>query len=249
MPKAVMPEDIDATIRVMRDFLTNPIDLEGRTAAELLRNKRKKAIKRKKQSAAVVDSENDEVMVERPTKRIKKRAAELQQFKSAAYIEDSDDAAEADEGFYQRELELREISRQKMMNLGHVAVVDDNPRQPRSKTQKKAAVDTQMEVDSDDDQRHHGGHATASIPNDSDDDTAHIRNNTARPLGARPAPRRRTKRTQVTASPSGGTNESPQANQFTGRLERNSDSENDAVGVTQRTSTKRRVVAESEEDD
>ncbi|KAJ9100538.1 hypothetical protein QFC21_003581 [Naganishia friedmannii] len=202
MPKTVNPEDINATIRVMRDFLTNPIDLEGKTAAELLRKKRRKAINRKKRSTAVVDSEFDEVMVERPTKRVKKRAAELQQFKSAAYIEDSDDAAEADEGFYERELELREISRQKMMNLGHNAVVDDDPKQPRSTKRKQAPTDTRMEVDNDDD--HHGLTATPSVPSDSDDHSAHGDMKRARPLGARPAPRRRTKRTQATAYPPGG---------------------------------------------
>ncbi|KAJ9122390.1 hypothetical protein QFC22_001812 [Naganishia vaughanmartiniae] len=252
MHKEVMPEDIDATIRVMRDFLTNPIDLEGKTAAELLRNKRKKAINRKKRSAkAIVDSDNDGLMIERPAKRIKKRAAELQQFKSAAYIEDSDDAAEADEGFYRRELELREISRQKMMSLGHIAVVDDDPKQPRLATQKQGPTDTQMQVDSDDDMENHGPPATASIPNDSDDDSAYGHVDRARPLVARPAPRRRTKRTQATASPSlGETSGNYELNEETVEtMERNSDSEIDAVEVTQRTSTKRRVVAESEEDD
>ncbi|KAI5453378.1 Topoisomerase 1-associated factor 1 [Naganishia albida] len=126
MPKTVLPDDIDSTVRIMRDFLRNPIDLDGQSAKDLLRKKGKKPIKRAKRPAPANNSDDDEVGVERPKKRRKatKRSAELQHFKSAAYIEDSDDAAEADEAFFARELELQKASRQKMLAIGHIAPDD-----------------------------------------------------------------------------------------------------------------------------
>ncbi|KAJ9108278.1 hypothetical protein QFC19_002526 [Naganishia cerealis] len=247
MPKAVLPDDIDATVRVMRDFLTNPIDLEGKTAAELLRKKRKKAINRKKRTALeMVNSEDEGVMVERPIKRRKKRAAELQHYKSAAYIEDSDDAAEADEGFYRRELELREISRQKMMAAGHTGDLDSDTVLRGPTTQKQARTVTQTQSGSSEDEGGDEFPASLPAPTGGDDLSAQGQVSDVRTLAARPAPRRRTKRKKATLSPSGETDED---NQTVEGMEGGSDSENDEVGVKQRTNLKRRIVAVSEEDE
>lgn len=154
MPRTVLPDDIDSTIRTMRDFISHPIDLEGKSAEDLLRRKRKKAIRRKRPTPQVNNSgDEDAIAADRPAKRrTTKRAAELQQFKSAAYIEDSDDAAEAGEGFYARELELQRASRAKMLALGHSAFGDDGAEAGKRKRPSTQAALEASQQSSDDEE-------------------------------------------------------------------------------------------------
>lgn len=253
MPKTVLPDDIDSTVRIMRDFLRNPIDLDGQTAKDLLRKKRKKPIRRAKRPAPGNNSEDDEVGIERPTKRRKatKRSAELQQFKSAAYIEDSDDAAEADDGFYERELELQRISRQKMLATGHIAPEEtrtDTSRPKRTTTQR--LLDTQQNS-SDEEAISPPTKRASSSAADSDNESASPSSPQAtreRTAAQRPAPRRKVRARSSASSPPQSQVDEDERSQAS-QPSNISDREDTAVNGSSKPNGKRRIIAESEEDE
>lgn len=251
MPKSVMPEDIDSTVRIMREFLRNPIDLEGKSAKDLLQKKRKKAIMRKKRSAPRVENSGDEaVTAGRPTKRRKtKRAAELQQFKSAAYIDDSDDAAEADEAFYERELELQRINRQKMLTMGHIAPDNDGTEVSRpKKTSTQRMLETQQ--NSSDDEQPSQRNTTARSAADSDNEIASPsspESTRTRTLGNRPVPRRKVRAASFESSPTRSRVDEEEAGPS--NTEDVSDREGSPRNGFSKTNGKKRIIAESDEDD
>lgn len=252
MPRTVLPADIDSTVRIMREFLRNPIDLDGQTAKDLLRKKRKKAIRRAKRPAPGNNSEDDEIGVERPTKRRKatKRSAELQQFKSAAYIEDSDDAAEADEGFYERELELQRLSRQKMLATGHVAPDETRTEISRpKKTTTQRLLDTQRNSSDEEETSQPVRRAPPSTA-DSDNESAlpsssqSARERTAR---QRPAPRRKVRARSSASSPAQSRVDEDEGSQAS-QPNDISDREDITANGSSKPNGKRRIIAESEED-
>lgn len=257
MPKTVLPDDIDSTVRIMRDFLRNPIDLDGQSAKDLLRKKGKKPIKRAKRPAPANNSDDDDVGVERPKKRRKatKRSAELQHFKSAAYIEDSDDAAEADEAFFARELELQKASRQKMLAIGHIAPDETRTEiaRPKKPTTQRMS-DTQRNSSDEEDASQPRRRATPSAAN-SDDDGEHSASPSSpqsahlRTAGRQPAPRRKVRARSSgsipTQSLSGEDGEETQASP----IDHTSDGEDLTTNGSSRPKPKRRVVTESDEDD
>lgn len=256
MPQSVLPDDIDSTIRIMRNFITNPIDLEGKSIAELLRRKRRKAITRKKRSSAgVADGGDDDAVAQgRPAKRRKtKRAAELQQFKSAAYIEDSDDAAEADEGYYARELELQQASRAKMMALGHSAFGDAGIEAGKRKKLSTQAFPDTAQWTSDDEKTSDNDPTTAR--RESMDSDAEIplsaRPPRRPPVGGRPAPRRKVRNSSPSApraaSRSGVLSEAEGVSSAASAPD-DSDPEGPST-IIPRPSAKRRIFAESDDDE
>ncbi len=100
MPKAILPGDIDSSISIIEQYLREPYDIDGESAKAMLKKKRKKPIRRPRS-----DSDTERRRANRGT-RIKKQA-EVQAFKSAAFIVDSDDDPEADEVFFAKEAERR----------------------------------------------------------------------------------------------------------------------------------------------
>ena len=87
--------------------MREPMSLDGVTPAELLRRKRKKPVKKRRRKS--LDEER--------APRRRKQAEEVQQYKSAQFIDDSDGDVEADAAFFAREAANREAHR-KNISLG-----------------------------------------------------------------------------------------------------------------------------------
>ncbi|KAM0788302.1 hypothetical protein ACM66B_001445 [Microbotryomycetes sp. NB124-2] len=108
IPVTLMPTTLDGDLKLINDFLIDPVNPQGKTAADLLRKKRKTPVKRARRP--VYDDEGNEVepvKTKRKSKKDKEKEMEQQVYKSAQFIEDSDDDAEADERFFAMEAELR----------------------------------------------------------------------------------------------------------------------------------------------
>ena len=99
-PSNVLPANITASLGALNQFLLSPPTVAD-DPKSLLRPVRKRARRAPSASGSSSELEN------RPKKVRRKKAAETQAFKSAAFIVDSDDDEEADVAFFARERELR----------------------------------------------------------------------------------------------------------------------------------------------
>ncbi|KAG8990291.1 Topoisomerase 1-associated factor 1 [Tulasnella sp. JGI-2019a] len=122
VPAAILPDELQTSLDVIEQFLKNPLDLNGKKAADMLSKKRKPGRTRRSKRKANDDSglsdgggggdgdDDDLSEGERRHKKIKraKKKAEEKQFLSAEFIEDSDADLGNDEEFYAKEQELRD---------------------------------------------------------------------------------------------------------------------------------------------
>ncbi|KAF9001196.1 timeless protein-domain-containing protein [Cyathus striatus] len=100
IPRAIAPSDMHDTVMVISQFLEKPIDLEGKKATDLLSKNRRRARRRS-------PSPNSDPDI--PEKRARqKKDKEKQQYKSAQFIEDSDEEYGDIEAFLAKEKSLRE---------------------------------------------------------------------------------------------------------------------------------------------
>lgn len=116
IPVALLPSVLSGDIKIITSFLLDPVDPNGKTAADLLRKKRKKVVRRKRRELTpggglqdVPSDDQQELRVkkakkvgvkrvrghvevgpdgeERPKKsRAEKRQAEVENFKSAQFV-------------------------------------------------------------------------------------------------------------------------------------------------------------------
>lgn len=136
---------MESTVRILEQYLRDPFSLEGdEEAKDLLRKKRKKAVRRRKH----MDSD-DNVSDEAPHRKRRRKQAEIQQYKSAQFIEDSDEDPNADAAFYAKEAERRERNIAKMQ-LGQQNQLAKKVK-PRSKRQKANLLMSDSDSDSADD--------------------------------------------------------------------------------------------------
>ncbi|GAA5935882.1 Tof1p [Sporobolomyces koalae] len=116
IPAPLLPSKLQQDVEVINGFLLDPIDPQnGKSAADLLRKQRKKPVRRRRKIASEdemeLDSDEDGEPVPKEKKRKqkqKKREEEETAYKSAQFIEDSDDDEEADKRFFAAEAALRE---------------------------------------------------------------------------------------------------------------------------------------------
>ncbi|GAA6007730.1 hypothetical protein JCM11491_003944 [Sporobolomyces phaffii] len=112
IPATLLPSKLDSDLKIIDDFLLDPIDREnGKSAADLLRKQRKKPVRKKRKIASEDEMElgdDGEPLPAKKKKRQKKREEEEAAYKSAQFIEDSDDDDEADARFFAAEAALRE---------------------------------------------------------------------------------------------------------------------------------------------
>lgn len=104
-----MPSTLDGDHKIIADFLLDPVDPNGKTAADLLRKKRKAPVRKRKERAPRLNSDGEEIEGEMDApakKRQRKRKEEAEAYKSAQFIEDSDDDEAADAAFFAREAEV-----------------------------------------------------------------------------------------------------------------------------------------------
>ncbi|TKA58341.1 hypothetical protein B0A53_00079 [Rhodotorula sp. CCFEE 5036] len=131
VPASLTPSKLDGDIKIINDFLLDPVDPQnGKSASELLRKQRKKPVRRKKRIASDAESEGElefdedgEPIVKTKTKekkkRQKKREEEEAAYKSAQFIHDSDEEedAERDAAFFANEAALREKLNAQMVSV------------------------------------------------------------------------------------------------------------------------------------
>ncbi|CAE6409911.1 unnamed protein product [Rhizoctonia solani] len=142
VPKQITPSELQTSQNVIEQYLTNPIDLQGKKAKDHLSTKRRTQRKREEVSSSSSEESkglsdsggedflpNDEASVqkraarraareerraakrhrreERETKKRERKKKEVQVYKSAETIEDSDAELGDDDAFFARERELR----------------------------------------------------------------------------------------------------------------------------------------------
>ncbi|KAF9452119.1 hypothetical protein P691DRAFT_772581 [Macrolepiota fuliginosa MF-IS2] len=105
IPAAILPSDLQGMVNLINQFLETPFDLEGKKAASLLSKKRR----RRRRRAPATDSEEDAVLEDdEPKKNREKKKKEKEQYKSAQFIQDSDEEYGDMDAFLQKEKTLRE---------------------------------------------------------------------------------------------------------------------------------------------
>ncbi|BGP38765.1 Topoisomerase 1-associated factor 1 [Rhodotorula kratochvilovae] len=129
IPAALVPSKLDSDLKIIDDFLLDPVDPQnGKSASELLRKQRKKPVRRKRKIASEDEMEIGEdgemvVVPKEKKKRQKKRKEEELAYKSAQFITDTDDEGDqdADAAFFAREAALRA-----QLNAGQISTAFDN---------------------------------------------------------------------------------------------------------------------------
>ncbi|KAG6810302.1 hypothetical protein H0H92_012503 [Tricholoma furcatifolium] len=114
VPAAITPSDLQSTLTVINQFLVTPFDLEGKNASELLAKKRRRRRRARRPSPSMGhgdsdadgDDDNDEDEPGR-RKRKEKKKKEKELYKSAQFIEDSDEEYGDIEAFLEKEKALR----------------------------------------------------------------------------------------------------------------------------------------------
>lgn len=178
MPKTELPDSMDATIRILEGYLRNPLTLDGEQAKDLLRKKRKKAVRR----ASIAADEDEDAA--RPRKRRRKQA-EIQQFKSAQFIEDSDDDPVLDAEFYAREAARRDAHRAKMQ-LGQIMQQMGKSKGKRGRDKSATAIGNSEAEEEEEEQGDEAGGPT-SFSSDSEATRPSVSHGQSRKEGVRAA--------------------------------------------------------------
>ena len=105
VPSGIAISELQRIHTVIKQFLEEPIDLEGKKASQLLSKKRRR---RRRRSPSV--SEDEDVLSgdEPQRKKKEKKKKEKEQYKSAQFIEDSDEEYGGMDAFLEKEKVQRE---------------------------------------------------------------------------------------------------------------------------------------------
>lgn len=162
LPATVMPDSLKASIGALNQYLLNPptLDKDPKTLVRAVRHRRAKSPE--------YDTDG-EIVVPAPRKR--QRKDELQVYKSAAYIDDSDDEA-GDEAFFSREAELRAEMHALAQAAGHVMRSAGTKRKRKSNGVEPlplADMDVNMLAEETDDEPR--VRSRSVVPSDSEDES------------------------------------------------------------------------------
>ncbi|KZT26081.1 timeless-domain-containing protein [Neolentinus lepideus HHB14362 ss-1] len=130
VPKAIKPDELQSNRNVIEQFLANPIDLGGKKASTMLTKKARRR-RRRRQPTPASDSESD-ILDDEPKKKAKKKK-EANQYKSAQFIEDSEEDEGEMEAFFEKEKQLRERMALAAMENGKVATMRSTGTKKRRK--------------------------------------------------------------------------------------------------------------------
>lgn len=141
LPGNVLPSNIEASIGALKQYMEEPPMLDD-DPRKLLRRKTR-ALRRRRRSPSVEshDTETGETRPDRPHKKNShqkraKKAVETQNYKSAAFIEDSDDEdPEATRRFFENEERLRREMDELAAQGGH-AMMERGAKRKRGKKNK-----------------------------------------------------------------------------------------------------------------
>lgn len=185
------------TLNVINQFLETPYDLDGKQAAALLNRKRRRRRRRSPSPDSDGDDDNLSENEPRRKKRKEKKKKEKEQYKSAQFIQDSDEEYGDMDAF----LEKERAQREKALLAAAAAGISDRPINMKSagtkKRRRKGADDGSKP------KKRKGGTSTPiEKPNDSDDEVEFVgefsspaasANPVERPPVPRPRPRPRPK--------------------------------------------------------
>jgi len=170
LPSSVLPSFIETSIGALNQFLADPPTVED--PKKLLRRKRK---------ARAHDSDSEDE--DRPKIRRARKTANIQTFKSAAFIEDSDDDEAADAAFFAREEQLRAEMQALAEATGNTMRATGSKKRKRKHKDKDTAEavpagtqdmlsDDDVQMDSDDEEpvSVNGKAVSTTLDSDSDDD-------------------------------------------------------------------------------
>jgi len=108
IPAGIVLSDLQRSLAVIEQFEKTPLDLNGKRASQLLIKKRRRRRRRRADSDDEASGDNDEDDSDEP-RRARKKAREWETYKSAQFIEDSDEEYGRDiDEFFAREAELRQ---------------------------------------------------------------------------------------------------------------------------------------------
>lgn len=106
VPAALLPEELAQVRDAVRSYMETSYDFEGKTPWEMVHSKKRSRKRRRRQRSASDSEEDDSTKV---TKKEEKKKQEKQIYKSAQFIEDSDEELAGMEEF----LKLEEARRAK----------------------------------------------------------------------------------------------------------------------------------------
>ncbi|KAG8216231.1 timeless protein-domain-containing protein [Butyriboletus roseoflavus] len=137
VPTSIVPTVLRERLNVVDQFLKNPIDLEGKKASEMLSKKTRRRRRRRSPSlGSDVELPDDE-----PRRRKKaKKTKEEKMYKSAQFIEDSDEEYGDMEAFLEKEKVLREKTARAAVESGKIATMRATGTKKRRKKGKDAVL-------------------------------------------------------------------------------------------------------------
>jgi replication fork protection complex subunit Tof1/Swi1 len=118
IPSALLPCDLQNTLGVIRQYISSPIDLDGKKPSTLLRAKTKRRRRRSPSPESDEDSEGS-----RGRSKKEKRKKEKEVYKSAAIIVDSDEEYGDMDTFLEKERLLRERTERITSEGGRLATM------------------------------------------------------------------------------------------------------------------------------
>ncbi|RSH83343.1 Topoisomerase 1-associated factor 1 [Apiotrichum porosum] len=134
LPALVLPSAIEMAVGAVRQFLSDPADVDDEKA--VLRKVR--APQKRARAIPEYDSDGEEIEIVRPPR--KRKQAEIQTFKSAMFIEDSDDDEEADAAFFAREALLRAEMEELAQQRGTATMLATGTKKRKRKAKQVPAV-------------------------------------------------------------------------------------------------------------
>ena len=146
---------------MINQFLEAPFDLEGKKASQLLSKKRR----RRRQVRSPFPSSGDDAVIldeDEPKRKKERKKKEATQYKSAQFIEDSDEEYGGMDAFLEKEKAMRErieaAARERGRSIGTMKPTGTKKRRRKenkdlspNKKQKGASHDSKMAADSDSD--------------------------------------------------------------------------------------------------
>ncbi|WVR08981.1 hypothetical protein IAU60_006041 [Kwoniella sp. DSM 27419] len=155
IPSTVVPSSISASLGALKQYLANPPTLTEDPKTLLRRTRAPRKVASPTLSEMELDSDTGELVrrVQKARKR-KTKAAEMQAFKSAAFIEDSDDEdPEVAKMFFEREQQLREEMKRLAEEQGNVLRRHGTKRKRgKGKAGGEAEMTSQAPAESSDDE-------------------------------------------------------------------------------------------------
>ncbi|KAI0366585.1 timeless-domain-containing protein [Pilatotrama ljubarskyi] len=136
IPSVILPAEMQRTLKVINGFLETPLDLQGKSPSELIKKKPRRRMRRRREPSP--DESGAESDAPRRKKKERKKK-EVQQYKSAQFIEDSDAEYGDMEAFLEKEKALREKTARLAAATGQVATMKAHGTKKRRRKGKDGA--------------------------------------------------------------------------------------------------------------